>query len=121
MHEMSIAKNLLEIIQRHAPTNGGARVKVIRLRIGEMAGVVPESLRFCLEVVSEGTVAHGAALEIEHVLIVGRCNDCRSDFEVERYVFICPNCESTNVELLSGNELDVVELEVEEKSVKCDE
>lgn len=114
MHEMSIAENLLEIIERHAPTNGAARVKVIRLRIGEMTAVVPESLRFCFEVASEGTVAHGAELRIEPVPIVSHCHDCRADFEVGGYVFICPNCGSPKVELVSGNELDVVELELEE-------
>jgi hydrogenase nickel incorporation protein HypA/HybF len=115
MHEMSIAENLLEIIQRHAPSNGAARVKAIRLRIGQMAGVVPESLRFCFEVASEGTPAQGAELQIEHVPIVSRCKDCRSDFEIEQYVFICPSCDGLNVELISGSELDVVELELEEE------
>lgn len=114
MHEMSIARNLLEVIERYAPTNGSARVKTVRLRIGELAGVVPESLRFCFEVASEGTVAQGARLLIEHVPIVSRCTDCRNAFEVKEYAFICPNCNSAHVELISGNELDVVELEVEE-------
>jgi len=116
MHEMSIVENLLEIIQRHAPTNGAARVKVIRLRIGEMTAVVPESLRFCFEVASEGTVAQGADLQIESVPIVGHCQTCNSDFEVEADVFICPNCDSLSVELTSGNELDVVNVELEENN-----
>jgi len=114
MHEMSVAENILEIIERHAPVQDGARVKVIRLRIGELAGVVPESLRFCFEVASEGTVADGAELQIEKVPIVGQCKTCNAEFEVEDSVFICPRCESTGVELVSGSELDVVELELEE-------
>lgn len=115
MHEMSIARNLLEVIERYAPANGSARVKVVRLRIGELAGVVPESLRFCFEVASEGTVAHGAELVIETVPLIGRCRTCGVAFHVEGYVFICPHCGSPRVELISGNELDVVELEVEEE------
>ncbi|MCS6816741.1 MAG: hydrogenase maturation nickel metallochaperone HypA [Blastocatellia bacterium] len=112
---MSIARSLLEMIAQYAPANGRARVKVVRLRIGELAGVIPESLRFCFEVASEGTVAQGAELQIEHVPVMSRCTDCRCDFEVEQYAFICPNCDSPNVELISGNELDVIELEVEEE------
>jgi len=73
MHEMSIAKNLLGVIEQYAPANGGARVKVARLRIGELAGVVPESLRFCFQVISEGTVAEGAKLVIETTPLVGCC------------------------------------------------
>lgn len=114
MHEMSIARSLLEIIDEHVPRPDGAagRVKVVRLRIGEMAGVVPESLRFCFEVASEGTIAHGAELVIEEIPIRCRCRQCRADFAVERYAFICPRCSSRDVELLSGSELDVTELEL---------
>ncbi len=114
MHEMSIAQNLLEIIQQYVPNNDGARVKVIRLRIGELGGVVPESLRFCFSAASEGTAAQGAELQIESVPLIGHCAQCSSDFEVERYVFMCPKCEGLAVELISGNELDIVELELEE-------
>ena len=105
------------MIERYAPTNGRARVKIVRLRIGELAGVVPESLRFCFEVASEGTVAQGAELQIEHVPLIGRCRACGADFHVEGYIFICPHCESPHVELISGDELEVVELEVED--VRC--
>lgn len=117
MHEMSIARNLLEMIERYAPTNGRARVKIVRLRIGELARVVPESLRFCFEVASEGTVADGAELVIETVPLVGRCPACNFEFPIESYMFICPHCYSPDIELVSGNELDVVELEVED--VRC--
>lgn len=118
MHEMSIARSLLEVIEQYAPTNDSVRVKVVRLKIGELAGVIPDSLRFCFEVVSEGTVAQGAELVIETVPLVGRCQACGTDFHVEGYVFLCPRCDSPQVELISGNELDVIELELEEKLVE---
>lgn len=116
MHEMSIAQNLLEIIQENVPHSDGhtGGVKVVRLRIGEMAGVVPESLRFCFEAASQGTIAEGAELAIEEVPIMCRCRTCGSDFEVERFIFLCPKCQTPDVELLSGNELDVSELELVE-------
>jgi hydrogenase nickel incorporation protein HypA/HybF len=115
MHEMSVAENILEIIQRHAPVQDKTRVKVIRLRIGELAGVVPESLRFCFEVMSKGTVAEGAELMIERVPLVGRCHECDFDFHVEGYVFVCPRCHSPQIEVISGHELEVMEMEVEDE------
>lgn len=113
---MSIAQNILEIIrdQLFQLELDNARVKVVRMRIGEMAGVVPESLRFCFEVASEGTPAQGAQLTIEEIPIKCRCCQCGSDFSVESYAFICPKCGNADVELLSGNELQVVELELDE-------
>jgi hydrogenase nickel incorporation protein HypA/HybF len=116
MHEMSIAQNLLEMIrdQLSELELNSARVKVVRMRIGEMAGVLPDSLQFCFGVASEGTAAQGARLAFEEIPIKCRCRNCGTDFGVECYVFICPKCGSPDVYLLSGNELDVVELELDE-------
>lgn len=122
MHEMSIAQSILEVVQQYAKESDHARdanvprVKSVRLRIGEMAGVVPESLRFCFEVASEGTVAQGAELLIEEVPIRCRCASCNLEFSAERFLFLCPTCGTTDVEVLSGNELDVVELDLLEEA-----
>jgi hydrogenase nickel incorporation protein HypA/HybF len=122
MHEMSIAQSILEVVQQYARANdhtGGvnaSRVKSVRLRIGEMAGVVPESLRFCFEAASDGTEAQGAELLIDEVPIRCRCDSCDLEFLAERFLFLCPTCGSSDVEVLSGNELDVVELDLLEES-----
>ena len=122
MHEMSIAQSILEVVQQYARANdhtcdvNASRVKSIRLRIGEMAGVVPESLRFCFEVAGEGTVAQGAELLIEEVPIRCLCTGCNLEFSAERFLFLCPTCGTTDVEVLSGNELDVVELDLLEEA-----
>ena len=122
MHEMSIAQSILEVVQQYARGNhhasdaSSSRVKSVRLRIGEMAGVVPESLRFCFEVASEGTAAQGAVLLIEEVPIKCFCNSCNLEFSAERFLFLCPTCGASDVEVLSGNELDVVELDLLEEA-----
>jgi hydrogenase nickel incorporation protein HypA/HybF len=121
MHEMSTAQSILEVVQQYTKENDhtrGAdvpRVKSVRLRIGEMAGVVPESLRFCFEVASEGTVAQGAELLIDEVPIRCRCAGCKVEFLVEHFLFLCPTCGTPDVEVISGNELDVVELDLLEE------
>jgi hydrogenase nickel incorporation protein HypA/HybF len=121
MHEMSIAQGILEVVQQYARANDHAgdasapKVKSVRLRIGEMAGVVPESLRFCFEVASEGTVAQGAELLIDEVPIRCRCFSCNLEFFAERFLFLCPACGTSGVEVLSGGELDVVELDLLEE------
>lgn len=122
MHEMSIAQSILNVVQQYAKGNDHARdgdvpkVKSIRLRIGEMAGVVPESLRFCFEVASEGTTAQGAELLIDEVPIRCGCANCNAEFSVEHFLFLCPKCGTSDVEVISGNELDVVELDLLEEA-----
>jgi hydrogenase nickel incorporation protein HypA/HybF len=127
MHEMSIAQSILEVVQQYTKGNDLAkdsnapRVKSVHLKIGEMAGVVPESLRFCFEVASEGTAAQGAELLIDEVPIRCRCAGCNAEFSVERFVFICPTCGTPDVEVISGNELDVVELDLLEEADTAEE
>jgi hydrogenase nickel incorporation protein HypA/HybF len=122
MHEMSIAQSILEVVQQYTKGNDQAkdanapRVKSVHLKIGEMAGVVPESLRFCFEVASEGTAVQGAELLIDEVPITCRCVSCNAEFSVERFLFLCPTCGTPDVELISGNELDVVELDLLEEA-----
>lgn len=113
MHEMAIARNLLEIILQESQAHGVSRVVSVSLKVGELSAVVPESLRFCFEIIAEGTVAEGAQLEIERVLVKCSCRECERDFEVSNLVFKCPRCGSTSVEILSGKELSLESFEAE--------
>src|SRR6185369_15466639 len=61
MHELSIATSVVETCVAHA---GGARILRVRLEVGQLAAVLPDSLRFCFEVCAHGTPAEGAELEI---------------------------------------------------------
>ena len=113
LHELSIAESLLEIIVEEARAHKLERIKTIRLQIGEFAAVVPESLRFCFELVSRDTIASGAVLEVETVPIVARCDKCDFSFEVRDQVFLCPKCDDPVFELVSGRELSVSSIEGE--------
>lgn len=113
MHELSIAQSLLEIITDEAQKHSVERVKKIKLQVGDFAAVVPESLRFCFDLVSKDTVAEGAAIEIEHVGIVARCDKCDLSFDVRDQVFLCPRCGDPAIELVSGRELSILSIEGE--------
>lgn len=67
MHELSIAQGIVETVRQHLPAGAPREVKSVRLRLGDQAGLAPESLRFCFELASEGTTLSGARLEIETV------------------------------------------------------
>jgi len=114
MHEMSIASNLMEIIEKALQDRSVARVLSIKLRIGELRAVEPEALRFCFQILSQGTLMEGAEMKIEDVPVKACCHQCKSQFPIKDFIFLCPNCGSAEIEPLSGNELDLVSLEVEE-------
>lgn len=114
MHELSIAMSLIEIIKEECLKNEVQKLKKVKLVVGELAGIVPESLQFGFEVVSEGTPAEGAELEIELRPVRGQCQECGHEFEVQEFRFRCPSCESTSVKRVGGDELYIDYLETAE-------
>ncbi len=112
MHELSIAQNIVEIVERNLPPGDHRTVRVVRLTVGEMAGVVVDSLEFCFNAITAGTYLDGTALEIVHIPIAASCEACGKAFAVQDSMFRCPDCGSLNVVLTAGQELQVKEIEL---------
>ncbi len=113
MHEMSMAQGVLDIVLDYAAKNEAKRVKEISLLIGEMTGVVFESLEFCFTSLAKGTIASEAKLKLNLVPLVGQCPDCNWQGHIERYNFLCPQCGSAALKVISGRELRVEYLDIE--------
>jgi hydrogenase nickel incorporation protein HypA/HybF len=119
MHELSVAENILEIVRETLDANGGGTVRSVKICVGELAGIVPESLKFAFDAIKAGTFLEGAKLEIEKKPIVVHCENCGGESSIERFLFKCPQCASENLEIISGNELQVMEIEVDDKGVSA--
>jgi hydrogenase nickel incorporation protein HypA/HybF len=118
MHELSIAQSIVEIIQQHVPESEWEHVTAVRLKIGAVAGVVPESLEFSFQaIIAESLLSH-ARLEIEFVPFRVHCNACNTIEENEVGFALCINCGSTDTKILSGLELNISEIEVEEPEME---
>jgi hydrogenase nickel incorporation protein HypA/HybF len=111
VHELSLAGAVIDTAERHA---GGRRVMVVRLRLGELRQVVPDSLAFYFEHVARGTLCEGAELEHEVVKAELTCAGCDARFALDGASFRCPQCGSADVAIESGNEFEVESIEVEE-------
>ena len=113
MHEMGIAQQIIDIATASIPPDmGSARVERVNLKIGKLSAVVPDSLRFCFEIVSRDTPLAGAELAIEETPVVARCKDCDTRWTISEPVFTCQACRSGSLEILSGRELDIVSIEI---------
>jgi len=84
----------------------------VRVRVGPLAGIVPDSLDFCFDAIVTGTPLSRARLDIEKTLVKARCSGCGAGFEVEGTLFLCSRCGSADIEVVSGTELQVVEIEM---------
>ncbi|MEG6584310.1 hydrogenase maturation nickel metallochaperone HypA [Dendrosporobacter sp. 1207_IL3150] len=113
MHEMAIAQGILDIVLNTAAQHGASRVGLVRLLVGEMTQVVPQSLEFGFSALAVGTIAQNANLEVIIVPVTGKCVCCTQQFNIRQNQFQCPDCQSFNIEIISGRELLVDALEVE--------
>jgi hydrogenase nickel incorporation protein HypA/HybF len=113
MHELALTESIVEILVEEACKQGFGRVRVVRLEVGAMAHVAPEALRFCFDAVSRGTVAEGATLDIVHIGGEGRCLDCGKTVALDERFGPCPGCGGRHVQMTSGDELRIQELEVD--------
>ncbi|MER5183147.1 hydrogenase maturation nickel metallochaperone HypA [Streptomyces sp. NPDC002896] len=118
MHELSLAAAVVEAAEAVALEHGAASVESVRLRVGELAGVVPDALRFSFELVADGTVLSGAELLIDEVRAVARCGGCESEFTVGSPPLMqCPTCARAAVELLTGRELELADVQLSQSRV----
>ena len=107
MHEVSLMSNLLETVERAASKEGAEIIRVIHLRIGEMAGVNIDALSFAFDVLSKGTMVEGGKLEFERVPLCVRCQECGLDSQLNDFIFRCDRCGSPDIEILTGREIEV--------------
>jgi hydrogenase nickel incorporation protein HypA/HybF len=116
MHEVSIVLSLLEIVEEECRAAGYPAVAAVKVRVGKAGGILPEALGFAFQALRGNTPAHEARLIIDWVPLGGFCLDCRRQFQTEeKILFACPLCGSPSFQVSQGYELQVVELEVNER------
>jgi hydrogenase nickel incorporation protein HypA/HybF len=92
----------------------GAYPCKVGVRIGEMAAIDQDALRFCFEAIIIGTDLESLELGIEVCPRRHRCQLCGREFIVRDYDSRCPQCASLETTCISGDELELAYLEVEE-------
>jgi hydrogenase nickel incorporation protein HypA/HybF len=112
MHELSIAQALVEIVERHA---AGRRVTEVEVRVGHLRQVVPGALDLAFALVARDTVAEDARLVLEDVPAAGRCRACDAESELDGFPLVCRACGGWDLEVVRGEELHVIELELEDE------
>jgi len=114
MHEMGIATAILDAARKEAGRHEGARVLKVGVRIGEWSGVDPESLRFCFDALLAGTEPSPPALDIEFCPRQNRCALCGTVFALKEFEIQCPGCGAPATQPVSGDELELAYVELEE-------
>lgn len=107
MHELRIAREIICMVQAEMTRLNLKKVEKVNMRIGALSGIDSEALSFGFEASVADTSLDGARLVIKQVPIKGRCRACEKESEVLDFIFVCPHCTATDMEIIEGEELDI--------------
>jgi hydrogenase nickel incorporation protein HypA/HybF len=114
MHELAIAQSIIDAVGEKAATCNATRIKSVRVLIGEASGIFTDSLAFNFEMLASlDSMLDGARLLIDEVPHRAHCRHCNSVFAVAHFVTQCPVCQTWDTEVVSGDELQILEMEIE--------
>lgn len=113
MHEVAIAQSIVDLVKDQAAISGFTRVHSVRVAIGVLSSVEPDSLSFGFDAVTAGTVAQGAKLVIERSPGRGYCMTCVAEIDVAARGVPCPTCGGYQWLVVAGEELSLKDLEVD--------
>jgi hydrogenase nickel incorporation protein HypA/HybF len=107
MHELALSQSMVDLVIEIARRERVRAVTRVTVEVGIAAGVEPDALRFCFDIVTAETLAQGAELAIETIALQARCRNCDCEFEPARLVSACPRCGSYAPSLVRGREFRV--------------
>lgn len=115
MHEFGIANSIIDAVRAEAQLRPDVTVRTVGLRLGEAAGVDPDSLGFCFDALVQGSDLDPLKLEIEMAPLRHECPHCEREFKVVDFDLSCPTCGEPRTVRKGGFELDLAYMEVEEQ------
>jgi hydrogenase nickel incorporation protein HypA/HybF len=113
MHELSIAQNIVDILNENIALYECSKVKTVLLEIGEYSGIIPDSLMFCFDSIKSDTLFDNAELKIKNIPFRIYCNACKSETGNNFGMRICEKCGGYDTEIISGTEMKITEVEID--------
>ena len=110
MHELGLAEDILRKIKEEAKKQGLPKVAYAKMKVGETLVTDQPELIELFSMVSLGSPAEGAKLDIVLSPLKAVCGSCKKEFNPKVIRFDCPSCGSGIIKITSGNELVIEEL-----------
>lgn len=114
MHEYSLTKQIVHIVNDTARMHGAVKVNTVHLVVGENTGIIPESVQMYFDMIAKDTKAWGAKLDVRLIKAEMRCPLCGKNFQRPLFSFACPDCGTLGAPTDIGNEFYVESVELEE-------
>jgi hydrogenase nickel incorporation protein HypA/HybF len=110
MHELSLATEVIELVQREAGKKGVSGIREILIEVGDLSGVEADAFQFALELIVKDSILENAVISLIRTPGKGTCRNCKSEFEMKNRLDVCPGCLSFPSEITGGQEFRVVSL-----------
>lgn len=112
MHELSLADEIVRMVEAASRRDQFRRVASLRLEAGSLAGVEVSALRFALEAIAPGTCLEGATIDIDQPPGRGWCEPCAAEVTIDSRADPCPLCSGYPIRITSGDALRVLDVMV---------
>ena len=108
MHEGNFTTQIVEAIMSAIDKFPDQKPTRIKVQVGEMLHLNPESVQTHFEALTRGGALANAKLDLEQTPVKVRCRQCNAEWHPEDHHFLyCDFCAGTDVEILSGNSVTV--------------
>jgi hydrogenase nickel incorporation protein HypA/HybF len=114
VHELAITQSILDIALKEADAAGANKITRVNVAIGELSGVVSDSVQFYFDFLTKGNAAEGAKLNFKMVPAVLKCRACSTEFTPQDSSWACPQCQGSGMAVIAGRDCFVESIEVEE-------
>ncbi|MBI5300756.1 MAG: hydrogenase maturation nickel metallochaperone HypA [Chloroflexi bacterium] len=113
MHEIGIAQDMLRIALDYAAKHHAKRILGFHVEMSALADESDDALRFHLDMLTRGTLAEGARIEVTQAPVQAKCFECGNDFQLTTDIAICPRCSSMQVNIVDADEFRLASIEIE--------
>lgn len=114
MHEVGVASSIIESARAEVSSRPGSKLVRVGVRVGVLSGVDCDALRFAFQALTRGTEIEQTELELQVCPRRNLCRQCGCEYNSELYASPCPECSAGAAELVSGEELELAYVELEE-------
>lgn len=113
MHELGIVMQVIDQVEKVAAESDVTKVLKLNMEVGEVSSVVPELFTDCFDWAKKKT-KYMQETQLEMVILEGisYCQDCKQTYKTTAYAKQCPHCGSFRTYLVTGNEVNIKDIEV---------
>jgi len=115
---MSLAMSIIDIALAEAEKAEASTITEVEIEVGQLAGVLPESLEFCLEAAARGTMAEACSFALLSLPGAGHCLSCQHEVTISEFPAQCPDCGGFAVQITGGTELKIRSISIDENTLQ---